>query len=63
MILGLSCSTAYGIFPEKGSNPCPMHWQVDSYPPHHQGSPTHIDIGRTMLGAVAGIVYTGQEGK
>ena len=21
------------------SNPCPLHWQVDSYPLHHQGSP------------------------
>ena len=27
---GLSCSAAYGIFPDQGSNPCPLHWQVDS---------------------------------
>ena len=27
---GLSCPTACGIFPEQGSNPCPLHWQVDS---------------------------------
>ena len=27
---GLSCSTAHGIFPNQGSNPCPLHWQVDS---------------------------------
>ena len=26
----LSCSTAYGIFPDQGSNPCPLHWQADS---------------------------------
>ena len=26
----LSCSTAYGIFPDQTSNPCPLHWQVDS---------------------------------
>ena len=63
MILGLSCSTACGIFPEQGSNPCTMHWQVDSYPLHHQGSPTHTDTGRTMLGAVGRIVCTGQEGE
>ena len=25
-----SCSTACGIFPDQGSNPCPLHWQVDS---------------------------------
>ena len=30
---GLSCSTAQkicGIFPDQGSNPCPLHWQADS---------------------------------
>ena len=27
---GLSCSEACGIFPDQGSNPCPLHWQVDS---------------------------------
>ena len=21
-----SCSTACGIFPDQGSNPCPLHW-------------------------------------
>ena len=27
---GLSCSTVYGIFPDQGSNPCPLHWQAVS---------------------------------
>ena len=27
---GLSCSAPWGIFPDLGSNPCPLHWQVDS---------------------------------
>ena len=36
---GPSCSAACGIFPDQGSNPCPLHWQVDSYPLRHQGSP------------------------
>ena len=27
---GLSCSMAYGIFLDHGSNPCPLHWQADS---------------------------------
>ena len=27
---GLSCSAARGIFPDQGSNPCPLHWQADS---------------------------------
>ena len=36
---GPSCSTACGIFPHQGSNPCPLHWQADSQPLRHQGSP------------------------
>ena len=37
---GSRCSAACGIFPDQGSNPCPLHWQADSQPLHHQGSPT-----------------------
>ena len=36
---GLCCSAACGIFPDQGSNPCPLHWQADSQWLHHQGSP------------------------
>ena len=36
---GPSCFAACGIFPDQGSNPCPLHWQADSQPLHHQGSP------------------------
>ena len=36
---GLSCSAACGIFPDQGSNPCLLHWQADSQPLCHQGSP------------------------
>ena len=36
---GPSCSLACGIFPNQGSNPCPLHWQADSQPLCHQGSP------------------------
>ena len=36
---GPSCSVACGIFPGQGSNPCPLHWQADSQPLRHQGSP------------------------
>ena len=36
---GLSCSAACEIFPGQGSNPYPLHWQADSQPLHHQGSP------------------------
>ena len=37
----LSRSTACGIVPDQGSNPCPWHWQVDSQPLDHQESPVH----------------------
>ena len=37
---GLSCSAACGIFPDQGSNPCPLQWQADSQPLRHQGSPS-----------------------
>ena len=39
---GPSCSAACGIFPDQGSNPCPLHWQADSQPLRHQGSPTML---------------------
>ena len=36
---GPSCSAAHGIFPDQGSNPFLLHWQADSQPLRHQGSP------------------------
>ena len=36
---GPSRSAARGILPDQGSNPCPLHWQADSQPLRHQGSP------------------------
>ena len=61
---GPSCSAACGIFPDQGSNPCPLDWQADSQPLHHQGSPlitfcwnwtvrtveTEVNLGRMRLG-------------
>ena len=38
-----SHSLLHGIFPTQGSNPrllCLLHWQVDSLPLSHEGSPT-----------------------
>ena len=45
---GLSCSAACGIFPDQGSNPCPLNWQADSQPLHHQGSPKHPFLIKTL---------------
>ena len=54
---GPSCSAACGIFPAQGSNPCPLHWQADSQPLRHQGSPVtdfcensgHIELGHIFF--------------
>ena len=44
-----SCSAACGIFPDQGSNPCPLHWQADSQPLRHQGSPRVLFLCCTIL--------------
>ena len=36
---GLRCSTAYGMFPDQGSNLCLLPWQADSLLLSHQGKP------------------------
>ena len=33
-----------GIFPSQRSNPCFLHWQADSLPLSHLGSPLHLYI-------------------
>ena len=37
-----SCFTACGIFPDQGWNPGLLHWQVESLPVSHQGSPRSV---------------------
>ena len=39
---GLVCSTACGIFLDQGWNPGLLHWQADSLPRSHQGSPIQL---------------------
>ena len=39
---GCICSAECGIFLDQGSNLCPLHWQVDSYPLHHQRSLIYV---------------------
>ena len=38
----LSSSTTCGIFLDQESNPCLLHWKVDSLPLSHQGSPINM---------------------
>ena len=35
----MGCHFLQGIFSTEGSNPCLLHWQADSLPLSHQGSP------------------------
>ena len=39
---GLRCSPACGILPDQESKPWLLHWQMDSSPLSHQGSPLEI---------------------
>ena len=57
---GLSCSTACGIFPDQGSNPCPVHWQADSYPLRHQGSPHHCLFSAVLIGVATDFGWPSQ---
>ena len=60
---GPSCSTACGILPDQDSNPCPLHWQADSQPLRHQGSPENsvlkprsgYQLCSLLLGVIASI--------
>ena len=45
---GPSYSAACGIFPDQGSNLCPLHWQADSQPLRHQGSPGLLSFVLTL---------------
>ena len=48
---GPSRSAACGIFPDQGSNPCPLHWQADSQPLSHQGSLVIAFLKHIYIGA------------
>ena len=52
---GPSCSTACGILPDQGSNPCPLHWQADSQPLRHQGSPEFdfFKVWKVIVGEIS----------
>ena len=41
---GLSWSAACGLFPDQGSNPCPLPWLTDSYLLYHQDSPVRTSL-------------------
>ena len=46
---GPSCPAACGILPDQGPNPCPLHWQADSQPLRHQGSPSILYVLKELF--------------
>ena len=54
---GPSCSVACGIFPDQGSNPCPLHWQADSQPLRHQGNPSWLLLVLCVSISILGSAY------
>ena len=63
---GPCCSAACGTFPDQGSNPCLLHWQADSQPLHHQGSPwldnSLVINNITLSGCTSLFIYSPTEG-
>ena len=49
--LWLSCPVACGIFPDQGSNLSLPHWQADSLPLSHQGSPSQLFLPEKKTGS------------
>ena len=56
---GPSCSVACGIFPDQGSNPCPLHWQADSQPLCHQESPRGVHFSSGSCNLALAVLLTG----
>ena len=46
---GLIYSEAHGIFLNQGSNPCLLHWQVDSLLLSYQGSPSYTSFNYLFI--------------
>ena len=46
-----------GIFLDQGLNVCPLHWQADSYPLCHQGSPPSRNFLKSLRDQCI-IIYT-----
>ena len=49
---GLCCSAACGVLPDQGSNPRPLHWQADSQPLRHQGSPVNYFLKSKLIQSI-----------
>ena len=43
---------AYGLFTYQGWNPCPLHWQEDSWPLSLQGSPHDLSEKTVVTGSL-----------
>ena len=53
----LSCSTVCRILSDQRSNPCPLHWRVDSYLLYHEGSPIFLNKPRETLDPLSTVEF------
>ena len=58
VVTGLGCSSARGILPDQGLNPCFLRWQEDSLGLSHQGSPLCRFLGGCGSGFVQPFITT-----
>ena len=63
VVCGLTCSMEWGLFLDQGWNLCLLHWQADSLPLSHQGSPASwLLLMNTEVALDTGPVWQCMEG-
>ena len=62
VVHGLSCSVACVIFPDQGSNPCLLHWQTNSLPLSHWGSPCPLPDLTSLSMIISSSIYVAANG-
>ena len=53
----LSCPMVCGIFSDQGLNPCFLHWQADSLPLNHHGSPSLAYLQRKITPWIPVLIF------
>ena len=61
-LLGHTSSSTCEVFLTQGLNPCLLHWQVDSLPRSHQGSPSWVSFYLEAQETATGPQKTKSEG-
>lgn len=51
VVYRLSCLATCGVFLDQGSDLCPLHWQANSHPLYHHGSPYSYSYTLSLMRA------------